>query len=215
VTHSNLTRAEAGERARLLGDIVYDVALDLTTGDSTFECDTTIEFSCKAPGSDTFIDLIAERVHAIELNGQALGAGSYDAESARVTVRDLASHNVVRVRSTCRYENTGVGLHRFVDPVDGRVYLYTQFEPFDAHRMFACFDQPDLKGRLGLSVIAPEDWEVVSNGACAGAEGGRRRFETTPPVPPYITALVAGPYHAVRASHEAIGLGLYCRQSST
>jgi aminopeptidase N len=125
---------------------------------------------------------------------------------------------VLVVDADLLYTNTGEGLHRFVDPVDGEVYLYSQFETADAKRMYACFDQPDLKGTFALTVTAPAHWEVVSNGRAVevteGVGGAQMvRFATTPPLSPYVTALVAGPYHKATDSHDGIDLGVYCRAS--
>ena len=116
------------------------------------------------------------------------------------------------------YTNTGEGLHRFVDPVDDAVYLYSQFETADAKRLFACFDQPDLKARFTMTVTAPADWQVVSNGATTSTEPGPggatvHRFATTEPMSTYVTALVAGPYYVVRDHHDGIDLGIFCRSS--
>src|SRR5205823_5971481 len=104
------------------------------------------------------------------------------------------------------------GLHRFKDPVDDETYLYSQFETFDAHRMFACFDQPDLKATFSFTVDAPEHWHVVSN-MPAERDAGRWVFEPTPRQSTYITALVAGPYSEIHDTHDGIPLGIYCRRS--
>jgi aminopeptidase N len=119
------------------------------------------------------------------------------------------------VDADCHYSNTGEGLHRFVDPVDGEVYLYSQFETADAKRMFACFDQPDLKATFDVSVTAPQHWQVVSNGATAGAVDGVHTFATTPRMSTYLVALIAGPYahwdDVYSDEHGEIPLGIFCR----
>jgi aminopeptidase N len=213
----NLSRDEARERARLLAVSSYEVALDLTGGEETFVSQTTVTFTCSQPGASTFIELTAPRLTEVMLNGERLDpAAVFD--GYRITLGPLAETNTLRVVADCAYSRTGEGLHRFVDPVDGAVYLYSQFETYDAHRMYACFDQPDLKAVFQLAVTAPQDWVCVSNGrATSGqdAEGGARawRFEPTPVMSTYITALVAGPYHEVRDHHDGIDLGVYCRAS--
>ncbi len=214
---NNLTRDEARERARLLNVSSYEVNLDLTVGDATFASRTTVRFTCAEPGASTFIELIAPAVRSVTLNGQSLDpAEVYTAN--RIALSDLAEVNELEVVADCAYSKTGEGLHRFVDPVDGAVYLYTQFETYDAHRMYACFDQPDLKAVFHLSVVAPAGWTCISNGRrleSTDAESQRNfwLFAATPVVSTYITALVAGPYHEVRDHHDGIDLGLYCRQS--
>ena len=217
----NLTRDEARERARILAVDSYTVELDLTTGAETFRSTTVIRFDCGEPGAATFVDLVAPTVQKIELNGAALSvAESFDGE--RISLPPLASHNELRIMADAAYMRTGEGLHRFVDPVDQHVYLYTQFETTDAHRMYACFDQPDLKASFELTVTAPPDFVVVSNSApdMRGVEAAngntdatRWHFPATKPISTYITALVAGPYHVVQDTHDGIPLGVFCRAS--
>lgn len=223
----NLTRDEARERARLLEVESYEVALDLTEGDERFESVTTVRFTCTRPGASTFVDLHGAHVRKVTLNGRDLDVSAYDADKGRFPLPDLAESNELLVDADCTYMRTGEGLHRFVDPVDQKVYLHSQFETADAHRMYACFDQPDLKAAFQLTVLAPADWEVVSNAAPSevaelAEEGGRhggvqaaRRwvFPATAAISTYITALVAGPYHKVTAEHDGIPLGVYCRAS--
>ncbi|GLU47934.1 aminopeptidase N [Nocardiopsis ansamitocini] len=215
----NLTRDEARERARILSVDSYDVQLDLTSGDQTFSSTTVIRFSSTETGAATFVDLTAPTVREIELNGTALApADVFDGE--RIALPSLQADNELRVVADAAYMRTGEGLHRFVDPVDGSTYLYSQFETADAHRMYACFDQPDLKASFELTVLAPAEYEVVSNSApdasrepVEGSEAVRWHFPATPRMSTYITALIAGPYHVVRDEHDGIPLGLYCRAS--
>ena len=212
-TSNNLTRDEARARAALLQVASYDVALDLTdqASGATFRSTTTIRFSCGTPGAATFVEIAAPSLRSATLNGEPVDVSGFDGE--RLQLPGLAAENELVVDADCRYMRTGEGLHRFVDPVDGSVYLYTQFETYDAHRMYACFDQPDLKATFTLTVDAPAGWVCVSGGAVASHEGGRWAFETMPRVSTYITALVAGPYAHVHDEHDGIPLGLYCRAS--
>ncbi len=214
----NLTRDQAVERAALLTVDSYRVVLDLTDGDGrpgerTFRSTTTVVFDALA-GADTVIDLAADTVHSATLNGRDLDISGYD-ESTGIPLPGLAEHNVVVVDAECRYSNTGEGLHRFVDPVDAGVYLYSQFETADAKRMFACFDQPDLKATFALSVSAPADWQVVSNAAAESVEDNVHSFGTTPRMSTYLVALIAGPYarwdDTYTDDHGEIPLGIYCR----
>ncbi|HWC11603.1 MAG TPA: aminopeptidase N [Acidimicrobiales bacterium] len=222
MTEDNLTRAEAADRAAKVSGLSYEVALDLTTGDRTFTSDTSIRFSAPLVGLATFVDLDAESVREITFNGRPFPTTAWDPDRARVAVRGLLANNELRIVADCAYQHTGVGLHRIVDPVDGKVYLHTQFEPFDAHRVFACFDQPDLKGSFALTVTAPDDWTVVSNSPAVasevrdGGDGPRStvwRFAPTPVISTYLAAVVAGPYHVHRERHGELELGLYCRES--
>jgi len=219
VSENNLRRDEARERATLLAVESYDVELDLTDGsgekpgETTFRSRTTVRFGCRQPGADTHLDLTAVALHEATLNGRPLDG--FDGN--RLVLTGLDAENVLVVEADCSYMRTGEGLHRFVDPVDGGVYLYSQFETFEAHRVYGCFDQPDLKAAFRLTVRAPRDWVVVSNARAVerppADEPGVWRFAETPRMSTYITAVVAGPYHEVRDTHDGIDLGLYCRAS--
>ncbi|MEU6671757.1 aminopeptidase N [Streptomyces sp. NPDC046727] len=222
----NLSRDEARERAALLSVDGYDVSLDLRSavGDGggeprTFRSVTTVRFRCNEPGASTFADLIAPSVTSVSLNGRDLDPGEVF-DGSRIALEDLAAENELVVDARCAYSRTGEGMHRFVDPEDGEVYLYTQYEPADARRVFANFEQPDLKAPYRFEVRAPEGWTVWSNGAGELADGVWR-FAETKPISTYITCVVAGPYHYVTDSYSRtfedgttleIPLGAMCRK---
>ncbi|GAA1902924.1 aminopeptidase N [Streptomyces sodiiphilus] len=215
---TNLTREEAQERARLLTVESYDIALDLSGAQEggTFRSETTVRFTARETGAG-FIDLIAPAVHEVVLNGEPLKPAEVFADS-RIALPALAEGgNELRVVADCAYTNTGEGLHRFVDPVDQQAYLYTQFEVPDARRVFACFEQPDLKAQFRFTVTAPAGWTVISNSPTPQPRDNVWSFEPTPRISSYITALIAGPYHSVHSSWEKDGrtvpLGIYCRPS--
>ncbi|CQR64062.1 aminopeptidase N [Streptomyces leeuwenhoekii] len=223
----NLSRDEARERAALLSVDGYEVSLDVRSavgddhreGPRTFRSVTTIRFRCAEPGASTFADLIAPSVTAVSLNGRDLDPGEVF-DGSRIVLEDLAADNELIVDARCAYSRTGEGLHRFVDPEDGEVYLYTQYEPADARRVFANFEQPDLKAPFRFEVRAPEEWTVWSNGAGERADGVWR-FAETKPISTYITCVVAGPYHYVTDTYTRtfddgttleIPLGAMCRK---
>jgi aminopeptidase N len=217
---SNLTRDEAMARSALIKVASYQVDLDLTGSDATFGSVSVVRFGCAAPGSSTFVNLTAPAVREITLNDTPVSLDAFDGD--RITLTGLAADNVLRVAADCAYSRSGEGLHRFTDPADGRAYLYSDLETFDAHRVYACFDQPDMKASYELTVTAPADWLVVSNMApestlpadsSPDGEAVRWQFPPTPVMPTYITAVAAGPYHVVRDEHDGIPLGVYCRQS--
>ena len=212
---SNLTRDEAAARAALIRNVAYEIDLDLTgTEDETFTSTVRITFDTLDPSAETFLDLAARRVDSVVVNGAEVEDAYAD---GRIRLAGLDEHNVVEVSAQCVYSRSGVGMHRFVDPVDQEVFLYTQFEPQDAHRVYACFDQPDLKAPVTMSATAPAGWQVVSNARVASrpeeGQSGRWTFEPTKPISTYISALVAGPYHRVDARHGDVELGIYCRKS--
>ncbi|MET9879209.1 aminopeptidase N [Actinacidiphila glaucinigra] len=219
---TNLTREEARQRARLLTVDAYDIELDLSGAQEggTFRSVTTVRFDSAEAGASTFIDLVAPAVHEVVLNGTALDPAEVFADS-RIALPSLqAGANELRVVADAAYTNTGEGLHRFVDPVDKQAYLYTQFEVPDARRVFTCFEQPDLKATFTFTVKAPAGWTVVSNSPTPEPAGDTWSFAPTPRISTYITALIAGPYHAVHSTWEGEGgrsvpLALYCRPSLT
>ncbi|MCY0925587.1 aminopeptidase N [Streptomyces sp. H27-H1] len=220
----NLSRDEARERAELLSVDGYEVVLDLRSavdeaepadGPRTFRSVTTVRFRAAAPGAASFADLIAPSLNGVTLNGRELDpADVFD--GSRIALDALAAENVLVVDANCAYSRTGEGMHRFVDPEDGEVYLYTQYEPADARRVYANFEQPDLKAPYRFEVTAPEGWQVWSNGAEESREGQTRRFAETAPISTYITCVVAGPYHYVTDSYTrgelTIPLGAICRK---
>ncbi|MGQ4383321.1 aminopeptidase N [Streptomyces sp. SAS_270] len=222
----NLSRDEARERAALLSVDGYEVSLDLRSavGDAqseprTFRSVTTIRFRCADPGATSFADLIAPSVTAVSLNGKDLDPGSVF-DGTRIELAELAAENELVVDAQCAYSRTGEGMHRFVDPEDGEVYLYTQYEPADSRRVFAGFEQPDLKAPYRFEVRAPEGWTAWSNGVGELVDGVWE-FAETKPISTYITAIAAGPYHYVTDSYERvfedgtrleIPLGAMCRK---
>ncbi|MEV7321635.1 aminopeptidase N [Streptomyces sp. NPDC093970] len=222
----NLSRDEARERAALLSVEGYEVSLDVRSAvgegqdePRTFRSVTTIRFRCNEPGASSFADLIAPSVTAVTLNGKDLDPGEVF-DGTRIALDDLAAENELVVDARCAYSRTGEGLHRFVDPEDGEVYLYTQYEPADSRRVFANFEQPDLKAPFRFEVRAPEEWTVWSNGA-GELSDGVWRFAETKPISTYITCVVAGPYHYVTDAYERtlpdgttleIPLGAMCRK---
>lgn len=223
----NLTREQAEQRAALLEVQSYVIDLDLSDGAggpevTTFGSTTVVRFRSNRPGAETWIDLVADRVHSAVLNGVELDISDYE-ESRGIRLPDLAAENELLVRADCFYTNTGEGLHRFIDPVDDSVYLYSQFETADAKRMFTCFDQPDLKATFQITVTAPASWKVISNTPSEIADAGdgtrRHKFATSQPLSTYVVALVAGPYAEWRdvvpaqGDRPEIPLGLYCRAS--
>ncbi|WP_281964701.1 aminopeptidase N [Serinicoccus marinus] len=229
---TNLTRDEAAARSALIRCESYDVALDLTRGAETFATSSTVRFTCTSPGESTWIDFVGASVERVVLNGTELDPATAWVDS-RIALPELKESNELVVEATGTYMNTGEGLHRFVDPADGEVYLYTQFEVPDSRRMYAVFEQPDLKATFAFTVTAPAHWQVISNEptpeptAVADGTDGQNddrgaatwAFPVTPRISSYITALVAGPYDVVRDSVSTrageIPLGVFCRKSLT
>ncbi|TXN28109.1 aminopeptidase N [Lacisediminihabitans profunda] len=216
----NLTRVEAAERKALIAVESYDVTLDLTTGSEVFRSTTTVRFTATA-GASTFIDAFTRTVHSVTLNGTPLDPAAVS-DGVRIQLDDLAQQNELTVVADAEYTNTGEGLHRFVDPVDNEVYLYSQFEVPDSRRVFAVFEQPDLKASFAFTVTAPARWQVVSNSPTpepvVDGDAATWAFSPTPVLSSYVTALIAGPYEVVRSEltsrdGRVIPLGIFARKS--
>ncbi len=219
---TNLTRDEARTRADLLAIESYAVDLDLDPSRTTaFGSTTVIRFTSRTAGASTFADLVGATIHEITLNGRSLDPADVYADH-RIRLDDLAEHNELRVVADLTYSHTGEGLHRFVDPADDRVYLYSQMEVPDARRVFTTFEQPDLKSVFtftrhravalggGVERADPEPVEAA-DGTSVWSFPATERMST------YVTAIVAGEYHQTHdtyvGKHGEIPLGHYCRQS--
>ncbi|GAA2347689.1 aminopeptidase N [Dactylosporangium salmoneum] len=207
----SLTRAEAVQRARLLRVHSYTVELDLT-GTERFTSRTVVDFACTDPGAATFAEVKGAETVRARLNGRPLDLAAGPAGD-RLPLAPLEASNRLEVEFSAPYSGTGEGLHRFADPEDGEVYLYGQAPIDDAPRMFACFDQPDLKAPIALTVLAPPAWTVRANAPLRARLDGRWEFEATPPLSTYLFSLIAGPWHVLSREHDGIPLGLACRRS--
>ena len=218
----NLTRSEAKRRARDVTTKSYRFDIDISDAKSsdTFRTQAEIEFRA-TPGVSSFIDALAETVHSVELNGRSLDPGAVF-DGTRIALPELEAVNVLRIEADFSYTHSGEGLHKFTDPVDGEVYLYSQFEVPDSRRVFPVFEQPDLKATFDFHVRAPEGWQVISNQPTPEADisdgSALFAFGPTPRISSYITALVAGPYDVVRdqltsRNGKTIPLGIFCRKS--
>ncbi|MFF6775028.1 aminopeptidase N [Streptomyces sp. NPDC012637] len=207
---SVLTRDEAQTRAQLLDVHHYTVDLDLTTGDETFGSTSLIRFSARAAGT-TFVELKPDTLHSAVLDGEPLDAATLDGNRLPLTLTE--GEHTLSVTATMRYSRTGEGMHRFTDPTDGETYVYTQLFMEDVQRVFAAFDQPDLKSVFEVSVTAPEDWTVLSNGITEQQPDGRWKAAPTPLLSTYLVCVAAGPWHSVRTEHAGLPFGIHCRRS--
>ena len=215
---TNIKQVEAAERSAIIKVSSYAIDLDLTTGAENFRVKTTVKFAGLKPGATTYIDCVGARVISAKLNGADFDP-RFDGET--IYLPALAAENVLEIEHDGVYSNSGEGLHRFVDPADDEVYLYTQFETGDARRMYACFDQPDQKATFAISTITPAHWEIISNYAVESTKdlGNQKKFTqfaTSQVISTYVTAIVAGAYTSVHDEYKGektIPLGIYARKS--
>jgi aminopeptidase N len=207
--HLSLQRAEAEARRALLDVESYDVTLDLASDAAVFRSVTRVLFTSR--GGATFVDLKPHAVASIHLNGRPIDVELLD--RGRLPIDTVIGRNELVVDATMRFRNDGEGLHRSVDPADGRHYVYGMSFMDAAPSVFACFDQPDLKAPFTFHVTAPADWHVFANAAGEQAEPGRWEFTRSAPLSTYFVTLVAGPYHVLEDAHDGIPLGLSARAS--
>ncbi len=212
-----LTQTEAEARAARVSKVEYTLALDLTRGAATYKGQVSIAFHLEGTG-ETFLDFRGKTISTLDVNGKLLDAGAlWSGYRLMLPADALRADNTVRIEYENEYDHTGDGFHQFIDPEDNEEYLYTNFEPYESHRLFPNFDQPDIKAVYTLSVVAPADWELISNAPETGSSPAGDRvahtFATTKPFSTYLFALIAGPYHAVRDEHRGMPLGLFCRKS--
>ena len=215
--HDVLTQAEAEARAAQISETAYDLTLVLTKGAPTYGGDLTVRFTLAEAG-ETFLDYAGRSIERLEINGKEQPPAWNGARIILPAQTLTAGQNSVRVVYTNDYDHTGDGFHQFTDPEDGESYFYTYFEPFKQHRLFPGFDQPDIKATYRVTVTAPADWVILSNGLPARVEPAdadrtRHTFEPFARYSSYLFALIAGPYHGWQETHNGIPLGFYCRKS--
>jgi aminopeptidase N len=207
----SLTRADARERSALVDVTLMEVDLDLDRGEESFESRVRISFSCNTPGSATFLDVLPLELRSLRLNGTPVDGGGL--RDGRIELAGLAADNVLEVETLMAYSRDGQGLHRAVDPADGEHYVYGHLFLDAGPRVFACFDQPDLKAPYVVTVTAPESWIVLGNGAATQVAPGRWELARTQPLATYFVTVCAGPYASVRDEHDGIPLGIHARAS--
>ncbi|GAB2643711.1 aminopeptidase N [Kribbella swartbergensis] len=205
----SLTVDGARTRAAALSVQSYDVDLDLTQGERTFGSATTIRFT--ASGPSTWVDVKPDELISVTLNGTAVDVAGLN--DGRLELTGLQPDNELVVVASMLYSHDGEGLHRAVDAADGLVYTYAMSFLDAAPRIFACFDQPDLKAPYRMKVTAPPEWLVLGNGAATQVSPGRWELAETPPLSTYFVTVVAGPYHQITDSHDGIPLSVVARQS--
>lgn len=218
-----LSRLEAEERAALIRVRRYDVVIDISAAAvadlDTFTSRTTVEFDSAQVAGSSFIDLAATRLIGATLNGADV---RHDWKGGRLQLDGLMSHNVLEVEAEFAYGGEWQGMQRMVDSIDGELYVRTTTFIAEAPKIFACFDQPDMKGRYTFHVRAPKPWTVISNAPVDTVErlsGADQivHFQQTQPLATYVTAVMAGPFHrtvdVVEGPDGPIELGICCTAS--
>ncbi len=199
----------ARTRAAALSVQSYDVDLDLTQGERTFGSTTIVRFTATEPTS--WVDVKPDELLSVTLNGQPVDVAGLN--DGRLELTGLQAENELVAVATMAYTHDGEGIHRAVDAADGLVYTYGMSFLDAAPRVFACFDQPDLKAPYRVKVTAPTEWLVLGNGAATQVSPGRWELAETMPLSTYFVTIVAGPYHQITDEHDGIPLSVVARQS--
>ena len=211
-----LSRDEAQRRSEVVSAVEYELHLDLQAGADRYHGEVVIRFSFSGT-QGIFLDHRGDVIETFEVNGTAVEPQS-NGYRIKLPAAILEPRNEIRIVFEHTFDHAGDGFHRFVDPEDGGEYLYTNFEPYAAHRLFPCFDQPDIKATYDLVVDAPTTWTIIANATRTterdlGDERTRRTFARTAPFSTYLFAVVAGPYASFGDVHHGMPIGLYCRRS--
>ena len=206
----SLTYTEAQARAARISNVAYRIDLDLTSRES-FGCRTTVTFDLLDPRATTFLELADAEDLRLTVNDAPVEHPAYD--GTRITLHDLEPVNEVVVEARVPYVNDGDGMHSFTDPADDTTYVAAYAGMDLAHKVFACFDQPDLKAPITLTVRAPEGWTVIANGREAVSDDDTWRFTTTPPISTYLFTVCAGPWHSHTWEHAGLPFGWHARAS--
>src|SRR5215212_3777766 len=206
----SLTYAEAVARAAHVSDVAYRIDLDLTSRER-FRCRTTVSFALDDPEGTTFLELTDAGELGLMVNGSPVASPTYDGR--RIMLHHLEPRNEVVVTARIPYVNDGDGMHAFTDPADDETYVSALLGMDIAQKVFACFDQPDLKAAIALTVTAPAEWTVVANGRETARNGETRTFSTTPAISTYLFVVCAGPWHSRTWQHAGLPFGWHIRRS--
>ncbi len=205
-----LTLTDACARSADLADVSYSVELDLTER-ARFRSSVTVRFRSRSGA--TFLDLMDAGEVAVTVDGEAVESPVY--QDSRLVLEALTPRELheVTVSALMPYVTDGEGMHTFTDPVDQERYLGAYLGVDLTQRVFACFDQPDVKAAVSLTVVGEPDWTVLANGQLLDAAGGRWRFATTRPIPINQFVVCAGPWRSMTWASQGREFGWHARKS--
>lgn len=211
-----ISQYQANLRSEVISDVSYELDFQLT-GETEFTASTKVNFRLSEVPKELSLDLNKAQIKRFMINGTAVYP-NYNGAYISLNSRLLSTgSNTVIVEYTRAHSTNGEGLHRFQDPIDGKVYLYSHFEPAAAQQMFAVFDQPDIKAHYQISVTAPKDWQVISTmretSIKAVGASNRWEFPQTPKLSPYNFSMHAGPYQVWQDNSGRYPMRLFARQS--
>lgn len=152
-------------------------------------------------------DLTVARVTITDAGGHTR-TGSYREAAPRAGVARIGFGAVLApqrltltIDFSAAYNATLQGYYKVV--FAGRAYAMTQMEPISARLAFPCFDEPDFKVPLTLTLTIPAADDAVANtGLVSKKEDGAGwkslTFAPTKPLPTYLYAWAAGPWDIVQ-----------------
>lgn len=204
-------------RASTIRGVRYDLALDVTAPDSA--TGTVVIRFARTGGDDAVLDFRGRRLTTVRVNRASLVPSAvFNGNHIRLPAASLsAGDNAVELGFVVEIAPTGASIIKVHDPVDGSDYLYTLLVPADANQLFPCFDQPDLKARVTFALTAPLQWTALANGSLVRADTSGDRvtahFAETRPLPTYLLAFAAGPWHQTASVEHGRVVNLYLRRS--
>lgn len=211
-----VSRELAVHRAATLSGVRYDLRLDVTQRD-TARGEVTVHF-VRRGGGDVILDFRGLWLDTPWVNGQALPEAEANGAHLRIPAAALRDgENAVQLRFSAAIAPSGASVIRYHDATDDSDYLYTLLVPADANQLFPCFDQPDLKARVRLTLTTPPGWTAVANGALDGTErsdvAATYRFAESQPLSTYLVAFAAGPWATVTDTVAGRAMTMYVRRS--
>ncbi len=212
----HLTQQQAELRAKQVSDVSYQLDFKLD-GSESFSATSIVNFTFQGGKQPLRLDLNKAKIQQVLVNGKLLYP-NYNGKYILFNSRLLTSgENRIQIDFTRKHSTNGEGLHRFADPIDDKVYLYSHFEPAAAQQMFAVFDQPDLKASFEITVLAPKGWQVISSMRedNISSQGDKQlwHFPATPKLSPYNFSMHAGPYYVWQDNSGKYPMRLFARQS--
>ncbi len=204
-----IARELAIARKELVSDVQYFLRFRLTPGATEVIGEATVVFRLPAdadPSAPLVLDFAGEtlaNVHVNDKDAQLRAVHDHVMLPPELLVRDL---NKVQASFRSKVAATGTPLTVYRDPADGREYWYTLVVPADAHRLYPCFDQPDLRAVFWFELDLPDEWTAVANTARIEVDERPRdavgtiwRFAPTKPLPTYLAAFACGPFASIEA----------------
>ena len=206
-----ISRTLAAERSANISSVRYSLTLEVPPAlQEPVKGSVRIRLHLADP-SPVILDFAQpeDHVSSVTANGRA------------VPVRVEQGHLVIPADAVVRGENTldvaFISGNEALNRNDE--YLYSLFVPARASQTFPCFDQPDMKASLSLTLALPPGWVAVSNGPGISrqtdADKTMIRFGETAALPTYLFGFAAGKFSVERGERNGRPFYLYHRETDS